>query len=58
MQQLLQNLQFSYGIYNSDIEPEHDTDYYCSCPIHQYRARKMNRYNVQAMWSNAVMYPG
>ncbi|KAK3113644.1 hypothetical protein LTR53_008857 [Teratosphaeriaceae sp. CCFEE 6253] len=58
MQQALQNLQYSYGIYNSDIEPEHETDYPCSCAIHQYQWRKWNRYNVQDMWSKAVMYPG
>lgn len=58
MQQLLQDLQFRYGIYNPDIEPEHDTDYYCSCPIHQYKQRKLARYNVQDIWSKAVMYPG
>ena len=58
MQQTLQNLQYSYNIYNSDIEPEHDTDYPCSCPIHQYRQMKWRRYAVQDMWSNAVMYPG
>ncbi|KAK5681046.1 hypothetical protein LTS10_006806 [Elasticomyces elasticus] len=58
MQQALQNLQYQYGIYNSDIEPEHDTDYYCGCAIHRYQARKWNRYGVQDMWSRAVMYPG
>lgn len=58
MQQLLQNLQFQYNIYNSDIEPEHETDYPCSCPIHQYQRRKWSRYGVQEMWSKAVMYPG
>jgi len=58
MQQLLQNLQYQYRIYNADIEPEHDTDYYCSCPIHQYSMAKWRRYGVQEMWSKAVMYPG
>ncbi|KAK5131786.1 hypothetical protein LTR08_000541 [Meristemomyces frigidus] len=58
MQQLLQNLQYSYGIYSTDIEPEHDTDYPCSCAIHRYQARKWSRYPVQEMWSKAVMYPG
>ncbi|KAK5139851.1 hypothetical protein LTR32_007177, partial [Rachicladosporium monterosium] len=58
MQQALQTLQYQYGIYNSDIEPEHDTDYPCSCAIHQYKYRKWNRYGVQEMWSKAVMYPG
>jgi len=58
MQTALQNLQFKYGIYNSEIEPEHETDYPCSCPIHQYQRMKWNRYGVQEMWSKAVMYPG
>ncbi len=58
MQNLLQNLQMQYGIYNSEIEPEHDTDYYCGCPIHNYQRMKWGRYKVQDMWSRAVMYPG
>jgi hypothetical protein len=58
MQNLLQRVQLAYGIYNSDIEPEHETDWYCNCLIHQYKFRKMNRLGVQELWSNAVMYPG
>ena len=58
MQQMLQNIQYQYRIYNSDIEPEHETDYYCSCPAHQYKMAKYRRYGVQEMWSKAVMYPG
>lgn len=58
MQNLLQSVQFAYRIYNSDIEPEHDTDYYCGCAIHQYKMRKINRLGVLEMWSKAVMYPG
>ena len=58
MQNALQNLQFQYRIYNSEIEPEHDTDYYCSCPIHRYQAMKRNRGNVMRLWSDAVKYPG
>lgn len=58
MQQWLQNLQFQYGIYNSEIEPEHDSDYYCNCPIHNYKRAKYQRLGVQNMWSKAVMYPG
>lgn len=58
MQNLLQSVQLAYRIYNSDIEPEHDSDYYCNCAIHQYKRRKMNRLGVQEMWSKAVMYPG
>jgi hypothetical protein len=55
---MLQNVQYKYRIYNSDIEPEHETDYYCNCDIHQYKRRKWNRIGVQNMWSKAVMYPG
>jgi len=58
MQNALQTLQLQYGIYNSEVEPEHDTDYYCGCPIHRYKLMKWNRYRVQEMWSKAVMYPG
>ncbi|KAF2501775.1 hypothetical protein BU16DRAFT_534405 [Lophium mytilinum] len=58
MQNALQNLQFKYQIYNSEIEPEHEFDGYCSCPIHQYQRMKYNRYRVQEFWSQAVMYPG
>lgn len=58
MQNMLQTLQLRYGIYNSEIEPEHETDYYCSCPIHLYQRAKWSRYKVQDMWSKAVMYPG
>lgn len=58
MQNFLQSVQQAYGIYNSDIEPEHETDYYCSCLIHQYKSRKLSRLRVQEMWARAVMYPG
>ncbi|KAK9427978.1 hypothetical protein V1505DRAFT_388330 [Lipomyces doorenjongii] len=58
MQNLLQSIQIQYGIYNSEIEPEHDTDYYCACPIHNYMRLKSSRSGVQDMWSRAVMYPG
>ena len=58
MQNLLQSVQMANGIYNSDIEPEHEFDGYCNCAIHQYKWKKMNRLGVQKMWSNAVMYPG
>jgi hypothetical protein len=58
MQNHLQTVQLQYRIYNSDIEPEHDSDYYCSCAIHQYKRMKINRLGVQEMWSKAVMYPG
>jgi hypothetical protein len=55
---MLQNVQLAYRIYNSDIEPEHETDYYCNCRIHQYMYAKQNRLGVQKMWAEAVMYPG
>ncbi len=59
MQQRLQQLQYQYRIYNSDIEPEHETEnYYCNCAIHNYQRRKWSRLDVQEMWSKAVMYPG
>jgi hypothetical protein len=58
MQMELQNVQVRFQIYNSDIEPEHDTDYYCNCAIHNYQRMKWNRYGVQELWSQAVMYPG
>ena len=58
MQNELQRVQLQFRIYNSDIEPEHDTEYYCSCAIHQYQRRKWNRLGVQEMWAKAVRYPG
>jgi hypothetical protein len=58
MQNMLQSVQLANRIYNSDIEPEHDTDFYCNCAIHQYKRRKINRLGVQDLWSKAVMYPG
>lgn len=58
MQNALQSLQFDYRIYNSEIEPEHDTDYYCNCPIHRYQQMKRHRGNVLRTWSEAVKYPG
>jgi len=58
MQNRLQSLQYQYRIYNTDIEPEHETDYPCSCPICQFKRLKWNRYPVQRMWSDAVIYPG
>ncbi|CAK7275402.1 hypothetical protein SEPCBS57363_006661 [Sporothrix epigloea] len=58
MQQALQSLQYAFRIYNPEIEPEHETEYYCDCAIHQYLRRKMNRLGIQRMWSDAVMYPG
>ncbi|THV97099.1 hypothetical protein D6D27_02307 [Aureobasidium pullulans] len=58
MQNALQNLQLRYRIYNSEIEPEHETENPCSCPIHQYQRMKRSRRNVLEQWSAAVMYPG
>ncbi|KAF9077175.1 hypothetical protein BDP27DRAFT_1413620 [Rhodocollybia butyracea] len=58
MQNSLQNLQRAHGIYNDDIEPEHDYDYPCGCDIHEYKKKKMGRLGVQEAWSRAVMYPG
>jgi hypothetical protein len=58
MQNQLQSVQLAFRIYNSEIEPEHDTDYYCGCAIHQYKYRKVSRLGVQEMWAKAVMYPG
>ncbi|KAH8659875.1 hypothetical protein BX600DRAFT_383246 [Xylariales sp. PMI_506] len=58
MQQALQTLQYKYGIYNSDVEPEHDSDFPCNCPIHQYKMRKYYRLGVHKAWAKAVMYPG
>lgn len=58
MQNLLQNLQYQYEIYNSDLEPEHDIDGMCNCPVHQYKTIKFQRLPVQNKWSKAVMYPG
>src|ERR1700761_3331447 len=59
MQNYLQTLQYNYGIYNDDIEPEHETEYnWCTCAIHQYQRRKYERLPIQNMWSKAVLYPG
>lgn len=58
MLQLLQQVQYQFRIYNSEIEPEHDTDYPCSCPIHAYMYKKWSRLGVLEMWAKAVMYPG
>ncbi|KAJ5385799.1 hypothetical protein N7509_008340 [Penicillium cosmopolitanum] len=58
MQNLLQTAQLNFGIYNPEIEPEHDANLYCVCEIHQYKRRKMNRLHVHDIWSKAVMYPG
>ncbi|ORY25471.1 hypothetical protein BCR39DRAFT_288552 [Naematelia encephala] len=58
MQNWLQQLQYKYRIYNSDIEPEHETDYPCDCPVHKYQRAKWARFRVQDQWNSAVIYPG
>jgi hypothetical protein len=55
---MLQTLQYQYGIYNSEVEPEHETDWPCGCPIHNYQRVKLNRLPVLEQWSRAVMYKG
>ena len=58
MQQHLQQLQYRLNIWNAEVEPEHDTEYYCTCAVHKYQRRKIQRVPLQKMWSKAVMYPG
>ena len=58
MQLLLLDVQLKFKLYNPDIEPEHDMDVPCNCPIHTYQYRKIRRLGVHEMWSKAVMYPG
>ena len=57
---MLLDIQIKCQIYNTDIEPEHESSEFmaCTCEIHQYRQRKVARLDVQEMWSKAVMYPG
>ena len=57
MQNFLQTIQLQARIYNSEIEPEHEIEGYCSCPIHQYQYMKQKRRQVHRAWSEAVMYP-
>lgn len=58
MQNLRQAVQQASHVYNPEIEPEHETDHFCDCPIHRYMHRKRNRLVIQELWSKAVMYPG
>ncbi|KAJ7045104.1 hypothetical protein C8F04DRAFT_523926 [Mycena alexandri] len=63
MQNLLQSAQIAFEIYNSDIEPEHDTERanegrWCSCKACRYRVAKQNRMQTHGIWSTAVRYPG
>ncbi|QIX01677.1 hypothetical protein AMS68_007194 [Peltaster fructicola] len=58
IQQHLQTVQYNHHIFNSDIDPEHETEYYCRCDICVYKERKYYRYAMQNQWSEAVKYPG
>jgi hypothetical protein len=58
LQNILQTVQMAHQIYNSEIEPEHESNGYCDCDIHEYKFIQMNRLGVQELWSKAVMYPG
>lgn len=58
MQNLRQAVQQASRVFNPEIEPEHETDYFCDCPIHRYMQKKRNRLAIQELWSKAVMYPG
>lgn len=58
MQHLLQNVQLFLHIYNPEIEPERECGYPCSCIMHKYIQRKMERLEIQEIWAKAVMYPG
>ena len=58
MQNWLQQLQYSNRIYNSEIEPEHESDFPCNCSIHQFMRAKWSRCPVQDSWNEAVLYPG
>ncbi|KAJ7150220.1 hypothetical protein C8R46DRAFT_963473 [Mycena filopes] len=57
VQNLLQSAQYACGIYNADIEPEHEADW-CSCLTCKYKYAKMSRSGVHDTWSKAVRYPG
>lgn len=58
MQNWLQKVQYTFRIYNSEIEPEHECDFYCNCEVHQYQRATWARYRVQDQWNAAVIYPG
>ncbi|KAJ7750351.1 hypothetical protein B0H16DRAFT_1550400 [Mycena metata] len=57
MQNLLQAAQYACGIYNSDIEPEHEAEM-CYCQACNYRRAKQRRLWTHDRWSTAVRYPG
>ncbi|RKO86269.1 hypothetical protein BDK51DRAFT_35429 [Blyttiomyces helicus] len=54
----LQQAQREGGVYNQDIEPEHETEGYCGCAACCYKWAKIERLPVHDMWSHAVKYPG
>jgi hypothetical protein len=58
IQKMLHSVQLSCRIYNSEIEPEHETHLLCDCPVHKYWKKKFDRLGVLEMWSKAVIYPG
>ncbi|OQE43223.1 hypothetical protein PENCOP_c003G00134 [Penicillium coprophilum] len=59
MKAALHSIQQACVIFNSDIEPEHTTQFYnCDCDVHKYKDRKAVRLPVQELWSKAVIYPG
>lgn len=58
MQNLRQAVQQASRIFNREIEPEHETDQFCDCPIHRYMHKKRTRLGIQELWAKAVMYPG
>lgn len=35
MQNMLQTVQYQYGIYNAEIEPEHETEYVSITALHR-----------------------
>ncbi|KAJ5095074.1 hypothetical protein N7532_007365 [Penicillium argentinense] len=58
IQSLLQTAQRLCRIYNPEIEPEHETTMLCDCAVHKYWEKKVDRLEIQDMWSKAVIYPG
>ncbi|KAK4705064.1 hypothetical protein P7C70_g1143, partial [Phenoliferia sp. Uapishka_3] len=40
------------------IEPEHETEWYCTCATCEYRRQKFQRKKTHQIWSQAVKYPG
>ncbi|KAJ5338210.1 hypothetical protein N7452_004938 [Penicillium brevicompactum] len=58
IQKMLHSVQMSCRIYNPEIEPEHETQVLCDCPVHKYWKIKFERLHVLEKWSKAVVYPG